>query len=549
MQTNDKDLKTIDRRQIIRGAALGLTALALAPAVTACSSGAGGTAAATSLSKFPTYDAITKGPKPDLPGTKVVAPAFFSYPKNSFTSVTGKIGSGSKLSAFALTYSQPPPSNSAFQQYIDGKANVKFDVTIVPADSFSTKFATTMAGGNLPDIAQVPVWMSLPHLPQLMESQMADLTPYLSGNAVKKYPNLANLPPSSWVTSRINGKIYGPPNPRSPYGNFLMTRPDLFDKLGVANAAPKNKSEFTALCKEVTSASANRYALAPTGSTNWASPFIYGMFGVPNHWKNDGGKLTNQVETDEWLEAQTYTKKLWKMGVFHPDSPTLTIAKAKTYYQNGTVLMYCDGLAALMTPGLENITMDGMVPFAKDGGPGIVYQDAGSFSFTAIKKASKARVEEILRVLNYLAAPFGSTEYFDLHFGKKSADYTVGSDGMPVLTKKGGNEIVPSSLAYLGGPPPVLYSSESSMKDRIKRSHALQKAGAGLLLEDPTLGLYSATDNSSASASQKLDDVSLSYTLGRKSLGDLKDAVASWKKSVGNKIRSEYEAALSKSKK
>ena len=45
---------------------------------------------------------------------------------------------------------------------------------------------------------------------EFLDSQCADLTPYLSGDAVKEYPNLAAIPTFAWKNSgcAYNGKIY-----------------------------------------------------------------------------------------------------------------------------------------------------------------------------------------------------------------------------------------------------------------------------------------------------------------------------------------------------
>ena len=42
---------------------------------------------------------------------------------------------------------------------------------------------------------------------------------------------------------------------------------------------------------------------------------------VPNQWAADGTKLTHKWETEAWLETVSYVKKLWALGVYHPDTP------------------------------------------------------------------------------------------------------------------------------------------------------------------------------------------------------------------------------------
>ena len=55
---------------------------------------------------------------------------------------------------------------------------------------------------------------------------------------------------------------------------------------------------------------------------------------------------------------------------------------------------------------------------------------------TAMKKAPDDRVQELLRMLNWLAAPFGSQEDRLLSFGVPDVDYTLDAKGNPVPTDR-----------------------------------------------------------------------------------------------------------------
>src|ERR671938_471132 len=48
---------------------------------------------------------------------------------------------------------------------------------------------------------------------------------------------------------------------------------------------------------------------------------------------------------------------------------------------------------------------------------------------TAVKKSSPDRTRELLRIMNWLAAPFGSEEDQLLTFGVKNIDYTIDEEG------------------------------------------------------------------------------------------------------------------------
>ena len=53
------------------------------------------------------------------------------------------------------------------------------------------------------------------------------------------------------------------------------------------------------------------------------------------------------------------------------------------------------------------------------------------------KQDDPERVKLMLRMLNYLAAPFGTEEYFYRLYGEEGVDHTLDDNGNPVLTKTG----------------------------------------------------------------------------------------------------------------
>ncbi|ASK65578.1 hypothetical protein CFK39_06720 [Brachybacterium avium] len=542
---------TPTRRHLLVSAALG--GVALGGGLTACSSdGSGGGSAASNgeVADWPTYTERTDVPEPDIPGTADgVAPAYFTYPENATTSVEGEIGDGSEVKALALTYGQPPvPMDSNdYWQMINEKTNLTYTPQIVPANDFSTKFPTIMAGGDLPDLMQVPVFMGLPKLPQLSQSQWTDLSDHLSGDAVNDYPNIANLPAYAWKTCRIGGRLIGTPLPRPPFGNVLFQRLDLIEEMGL-DPEPTTKDDFVALCEDLTDAKAGRYALTgysvATG-VDWLDNIIGPMFGVPNNWELDGGALTASHETDQFFEALDFKKMLWDAGLFHPDSPSIQSAETAAKFISGDVVMRTDGLAwwAANQADHQDLSFGAMTPFSANGGEPINYQGAGAFSFTAIKKGlDEERVKMLLRFINYCAAPFGSTEYFDQNFGVKDTDYTVDSKGQPELTSQGTNELG-INLKYLGAPPAVLFWPKR-VDDALKAQSELQKKLVPMLMEDPTLGFYSETDERSTTINQPITDASTGYILGRNSLDDVKSAIERWKSAGGDKIREEFEQAI-----
>ena len=71
-------------------------------------------------------------------------------------------------------------------------------------------------------------------------------------------------------------------------------------------------------------------------------------------------------------------------------------------------------------------------PFAAaDGGKPQAFLSHGFISMNVLKKGSPDRIRELLRIMNFLAAPFGSQEDLLLSYGLKDQDYSPGCEGQP----------------------------------------------------------------------------------------------------------------------
>ena len=66
-----------------------------------------------------------------------------------------------------------------------------------------------------------------------------------------------------------------------------------------------------------------------------------------------------------------------------------------------------------------------MLPFSADGqSPPRQFLGVGTFGSTVINKDTPERVRELLGVLNYIAAPFGSQEKLLGDYGVKDVDFS-----------------------------------------------------------------------------------------------------------------------------
>ena len=561
---------SVSRRQFIRWGAGGALASAVAlpllldacgsaaapaaaPASGGGASGAASSAGAPVAATFqtPTFVAFN-GPKPDIAGnSKGLPPAYATYPKNLVKSVQGVPGKGGTVSTMTFTIGAPPPpvsQNSAWQE-VNKQLGVTLNVNAVAAPDYLTKLTTTVAGNNLPDMFYVSViGTSLQNMPQFMQTSCADLTPYLSGDAIKAFPNLANFPTFRWPYGVFNKKLYAVPA-ASLTGQAMFAKGKVLDQAGLSSF--KNKDDFLKGAKEITKAG-SQYALVGTGSgyNSW-NPLGWFMqvFRTPNDWRNDSGKLTKDIETPEFKEAVAFVRSLWDAGVMHPDSPSLNLTTAVQQWYAGKVIMYQNGYNAYALSWDRAVIQDPnfkptILPiFGYDGKPGVSLLGNTSSSLTVLKKASPDRIKELLGILDFMVAPFGSQENQLLNYGVEGKDFAYDKSGDPVLTKQGQSEVTSFPIWKLSAPADVLYDQHSS--GFAKAASDATAAALAIGVPSPVVGLYSPTAaTKGAVLNQKLTDGLNSIIYGRADVSTLDQLVKDWQTGGGNAIRTELEKAL-----
>ena len=375
---------------------------------------------------LPSY-AASPGPTPDLPGnSQGLDPAYFQFPTDLAKSVPTPPGDGGDVSAIGIiTQAAPPPmeQNVAWQA-VNQAVGVTFRMTMVGGGDYVAKINTVIAGSDLPDFiynANTTPYGVIAALPQFARSRCADLTPYLSGDAVKEYPNLANYSTYSWRTGVVDGRIFCVPASRAPFGTVFAYRQDIFEQAGLTVANPlKNADDFKRLLVAVNQPQSNQYGIAATSTTYFGlytgSPLL-GMFRAPSNWRLDPtGKLVKDFETDEYAAAVGYARDLFAAGVYHPNSPTYAGgATVDSDFRAGKFAVYATSWGAFLqnwnplAAANSNGTMLPMLPFAYDGGKPVYLAGSGNFGQTFItQQRSPERVQMLLRIMNFFAAPFGT---------------------------------------------------------------------------------------------------------------------------------------------
>jgi putative aldouronate transport system substrate-binding protein len=532
----------LDRRAFLSlAAAAGATALlaGCAPQQGATQNGAFG--------KLPTFTPA-KGPAPTIAGdlSRDILDVFTEYPANPPKSVHEVPGDGSEVTGLIFISDAgagPGKGSNAFWQNVDKKVNARLNLTsIVQGQDAITKTQSLIAGNDLPELVQFDT--KFPQLAGVLPAKFTDLSEFIGGNAISEYPNLAGIPQQYWRGAAFNGGIFGIPLVFGRTTFVMQVRQDIFDSMGL-EAKVSSKQDFLDLCKELTRPSANKWAIGNArGTLNYAKE----MMGARTVWFEKGGKFTHTYETDEFVEALDYVRGMWAAGYMHPDS-FAGQESLEQLFAGGTIAM--TGLSSIydMPYYLENYTaafpelrITPMAPPEYTSGSTRKAGYPGVYSLLAIRKTTdKARVKRLLSLLNWFAAPFGTSEYLTNRYGVEGTDYTLkGTD--PILTEKGINE-TKIQLQFLARSVDPLYVA--GRPDAARALDSYQRVVAPNLDVDAAFGLQSKTfDRNGTTLTTDITDAQNQILQGRAPVSAWKDAVAAWRKNGGDAMRAEYERSF-----
>jgi putative aldouronate transport system substrate-binding protein len=123
--------------------------------------------------------------------------------------------------------------NPAWQE-VNKQLGGALKLTIASSADYPTKLNTVIAGDDLPELIYInPATHNLANQLAFLQAKMADLTPYLSGDAVRDFPNLANFPAFAWQGpgSVYNQHIWGVPDPRPIFPTRSWSTRSFWSKL------------------------------------------------------------------------------------------------------------------------------------------------------------------------------------------------------------------------------------------------------------------------------------------------------------------------------
>ncbi|MEV6162858.1 extracellular solute-binding protein [Streptomyces sp. NPDC052052] len=537
------------RRGFLASSALAAVAVAGgAPLLAACGgSGAGakdGTTTGKALKKILPDHIPSSLVQPDVAGVNGSSPGFTKLPDPLVTSVKSAPGKGSEFRIMTPLWGTVPKKNNPYYTAVNKAVGATLNFDPQDGNTYQDKIGAVLAGSDIPDVMTIPGWNMQGQIRNAITAKFADLSPYLAGDAIKKYPNLANIPTGAWQYSVFGGKLRGLPMPNPILGNALFYRKDLIG----SGALPGSADELLAFGKEYTNAKKKVWAFDDL----WVC--IQMIFGVlpdaPHYWQLEDGKLVHKIETKEYREALAFARKLHDGGYVHPDAEAGKDADAKIRFTSGHTMMYNDGTGGWKGMVTEqhaantDFDMQALDFFNHDGGDPVLWQSdpAGIFTFLN-KKLSKEKIEEFLGIADFAAAPYGTTEFMLTNYGVEGTHYTI-KDGVPTFTPKGIQEAQPSTLLFVASPPHTIAFPD---EPQVVKDYAGWMARQAPYVKKPLFfGMQVVEPQRYASLYTPFDDLQKDIRRGRKKVSDIEAAVTTWKKSGGDKLRAWYQDILEK---
>ena len=187
-----------------------------------------------------------------------------------------------------------------------------------------------------------------------------------------------------------------------------------------------------------------------------------------------------------------------------------------------------------------------MIPFGHDGKAKPVYDMGyGTVGFTPFKKTDEGRIRELLALMDYLSAPFGTKEYLQKNFGVEGQQYQLDAQQNPVLTKAGTQQApgLVSALQIMNAPESVIFNP--AYPEDTKKIYATEQKLLEHAMRNPTAGTYSDTSSKlGPKLTAAFRDTIVDIVTGRQKIDAYDAALKRWKSGGGDKMRDEFAAVL-----
>jgi putative aldouronate transport system substrate-binding protein len=489
--------------------------------------------------------------KPDVPGGGPIPDGYARYPATLLRVVKDKPGRGGGPIKTMMPVWGPAPPGLGRNSYLDA-VNAELGVQLMPSlqdgTRFAAKLSALLAARDIPDVLATPSWevVKIPRFSQAVKALFADLSEYLQGSAIDAYPLLATLPTVAWRQAVWGESLAAIPFPTDgafPWGLFY--RKDLCDRAGVE--APRSIDELYQFGRRMTDPARGVWAFGPIFD------MVQMYFKCPSRkggWREKpGGGLVHKYELPEYRQALEFTARLYREGYVHPEVIENRSADTRQLSNAGRLIAAQEGMAvwratqseqAKITPGFN---IQPVPLFSAVGGDPLAWTSEEPIFYTFIKKGlGRERTAEILRVLDWCAAPFGSLEHELNQFGVEGQHFERLADGSPYLTELGRKENG-SQYRYISGRVPSLVGS-ADVPNYVEQFLHYSRTTYAYREPDPFRSVRLDFPPNYSRLTVPTEDKVRDIICGRRPVADMDQIATEWRKSGGDEGRRFFEKAL-----
>lgn len=543
------------RRSFLGLVGLGAVAATGVPVLGGCSEKPTGSGQAQQLDKviglLPTQKELALGITPDIKGTRPVPDGYTKYPSTLVNAISEKPGtSGKEVSAMTPVWGPAPPgiAQNAYLQAVNAELGTPVNFAVQDGATYADKLNAMFGARDVPELVCVPSWEveKIPRFSDAAKVLFEDLTDHLKGDAVSTYPMLATFPTRAWRESVWNGRLMAVPNPTDgPFPWAMFSRKDLLDARSLS--IPKSLDELLAVAKEVTDPGKNVWAF---GDIFAMIQMFHKVAGSNGGWRLKADKTPEfKYETPEFRQALEVMAKIYKDGLVHPDIMASKGANQDLLFaQSGNIVMVQAGVGMWQAAQAEHqkvnpkLNIQPVPIFSATGGDPLVWGDDEPISYTFIKKGlGKDRVEELLRIINWCSAPFGTKEYDLREYGVDGKHSTRSATG-PAKTELGFKEIM-NQYFFISGRSPVVQPYPQTPQ-YVPQVMAYNNETVKHLEKDPWDGLKFEMPAKYKAGKVPTEDKMTDIVRGRRPLTDIDAVVKEWRAAGGDEARQLLAAAL-----
>lgn len=459
-----------------------------------------------------------------------------------------------KITVMANLQTTEVPSDK-LEKLLEQKTNSEMDIQWVPDGSYDEKFQAAFATGALPQVVYLKNSASFVLMRDAIKNgQFWEIGPFL-----KDYPNLAKLDQKVLDNTKVNGKLYSLYQERQPARSGLIYRKDWMDKLGLK--APTTPDELYNVLKKFKEADLGGGGKTiPLADRN---DLVYGafktvsmMYGTPNNWGVEGGKLVPDFTTKGYMDTLNFFKKLREEGLINQDFPVTSKTDQQNLMYTGRSGMYIGTMGDVKNmydktiKNVPDATFEVSNNLKGPDGKNVTWGLNGYGTVVLFPKTS-VKTEKDLKAILGVMDKFLSPEVADIikygveneHYTKKDGKVVVNTDAK--LIEKEVRPYLNMALYDTTNITPSFFSYAEQEK-----ANNLSNDAVKFMVTDPTAALDSATySERGVRLQEQIKDATYQYIMGKIDAAGFTKAIDKWKADGGQKIIDEYNQQYASLKK